>query len=141
MRLLFLGDVVGRSGRAAVIERLMCAFSVDYGAIAEQMLGDVAVLAGEGLRVVRSHHERWDGAGYPDKLSGREIPVGARVFAVADALDAMTSDRGYNEVKTVEEAAEELVRLDTQFDRRITSMLQWLVAEGTLNKEERDLHE
>jgi response regulator RpfG family c-di-GMP phosphodiesterase len=63
--------------------------------LGEQMLGGVAFLQGEGLRVVRSHHERWDGAGYPDGMAGTEIPLGARIFAVADALDAMTSDRPY----------------------------------------------
>jgi cyclic di-GMP phosphodiesterase len=65
--------------------------------LGEQMLGGVAFLQGEGLRVVRSHHERWDGAGYPDGLAGEDIPLAARVFAVADALDAMTSDRPYRE--------------------------------------------
>jgi len=63
--------------------------------IGEQMLGGVAFLRGPGLAVVRSHHERWDGSGYPDRLGGAEIPLGARVFAVADTLDAMTSDRVY----------------------------------------------
>jgi ribonuclease P protein subunit RPR2 len=63
--------------------------------LGEQMLGGVAFLQGDGLRVVRSHHERWDGAGYPDGLAGEDIPLAARVFAVADALDAMTSDRPY----------------------------------------------
>jgi response regulator RpfG family c-di-GMP phosphodiesterase len=63
--------------------------------LGEQMLDHVAFLRGEGLRIVRSHHERWDGRGYPDGLAGDEIPLGARVFAVADALDAMTSDRPY----------------------------------------------
>src|SRR5262249_5481158 len=57
--------------------------------LGEQMLGGVPLLAGEGIRVVRSHHERWDGRGYPDRLVGDEIPLGARVFAVADTLDAM----------------------------------------------------
>jgi diguanylate cyclase (GGDEF)-like protein/putative nucleotidyltransferase with HDIG domain len=46
-------------------------------------------------QMVRSHHERWDGAGYPDRLAGQEIPASARILAVADALDAMTSDRPY----------------------------------------------
>ena len=63
--------------------------------LGEQMLGGVAVLQGEGLKVVRHHHERWDGGGYPDGLCGTDIPIGARIFAVADALDAMTSDRPY----------------------------------------------
>ena len=63
--------------------------------LGEQMLGGVALLQGDGLKVVRNHHERWDGAGYPDGLVGYDIPLPARIFAVADALDAMTSDRPY----------------------------------------------
>jgi HD-GYP domain-containing protein (c-di-GMP phosphodiesterase class II) len=47
------------------------------------------------LPVVRGHHERWDGTGYPDRLKGEQIPLTARVVAVADAFDAMTSDRPY----------------------------------------------
>jgi HD-GYP domain-containing protein (c-di-GMP phosphodiesterase class II) len=49
----------------------------------------------EAALVVRFHHERWDGSGYPDGLAGEEIPINARVFAVADVLDAMTTDRPY----------------------------------------------
>ncbi len=49
----------------------------------------------EAAKVVRSHHERWDGTGYPDGLRGEEIPLAARVFAVADVLDALTTDRPY----------------------------------------------
>jgi ribonuclease P protein subunit RPR2 len=60
-----------------------------------QILGGVGLLDGNGIDVVRHHHERWDGSGYPDKLAGDEIPLCARIFAVADALDAMTSDRPY----------------------------------------------
>jgi response regulator RpfG family c-di-GMP phosphodiesterase len=63
--------------------------------LGEAMLSGVAFLQGEGLRIVRSHHERWDGGGYPDGVAKTEIALGARIFAVADALDAMTSDRPY----------------------------------------------
>jgi response regulator RpfG family c-di-GMP phosphodiesterase len=76
--------------------------------LGEQVLGGVAFLRGEGLRVVRSHHERWDGGGYPDGLSGTEIPLSARVFAVADALDAMTSDRPYRPAGSWQEAGREI---------------------------------
>ncbi len=66
-----------------------------HTAIGEELLKRVPLLEGEGLRVVRSHHERWDGSGYPDGLAGADIPIGARIFAVADALDAMTDRRHY----------------------------------------------
>jgi ribonuclease P protein subunit RPR2 len=84
------------------------------------MLGGVAFLQGEGLRIVRSHHERWDGAGYPDRLSGEDIPLGARVFAVADTLDAMTSDRPYRRALPWRAAREEIGRLaGSQFDANV----------------------
>jgi ribonuclease P protein subunit RPR2 len=85
--------------------------------LGEQMLGGVAFLQGEGLRVVRSHHERWDGAGYPDGTAGTDIPLGARIFAVADALDAMTSDRPYRSALPWAAAAREIVaESGKQFD-------------------------
>jgi putative nucleotidyltransferase with HDIG domain len=54
--------------------------------------------------VIRSHHERWDGRGYPDGLRGEEIPLTARVFAVADVFDAMTSERPYRPVSSLADA-------------------------------------
>ncbi len=57
-----------------------------------------------GKEIVRHHHERWDGAGYPSKLKGMEIPLGARVIAVADSFDAMTSDRPYRRAFSHEKA-------------------------------------
>src|SRR5256885_17045361 len=72
------------------------------------MLGGVAFLQGQGLLVVRSHHERWDGDGYPDGIGGEEIPLAARIFAVADTLDAMTSDRPYRRRGSWEAAGGEI---------------------------------
>jgi HD-GYP domain-containing protein (c-di-GMP phosphodiesterase class II) len=70
--------------------------------------------------IVRSHHERWDGQGYPDKLKGEEIPLLARIVAVADAFDAMTSNRPYHpekKGKTPDEAFEEVQKQSgLQFD-------------------------
>ncbi len=77
--------------------------------VGAELLAGVALLRGEGLRVVRSHHERWDGAGYPDHLAETQIPLGARIFAVADALDAMTSDRPYRRAVPWGGAVEEIV--------------------------------
>jgi ribonuclease P protein subunit RPR2 len=66
--------------------------------------------------IVRSHHERWDGAGYPDGLTAEEIPLGARLFAVADAFDAMTTQRPYRKAMTVDDAILELnMKAGTQF--------------------------
>jgi ribonuclease P protein subunit RPR2 len=62
--------------------------------IGEEIVRGIDFLAG-ARQVVRSHHERWDGAGYPDRLAGEQIPLAARVFAVADTFDALTSDRPY----------------------------------------------
>jgi ribonuclease P protein subunit RPR2 len=59
-----------------------------------EIIGHIEFL-GDAAAVVRSHHERWDGGGYPDRLAGEEIPIAARVFAVADVLDALTSRRPY----------------------------------------------
>jgi len=85
--------------------------------LGEAMLSGVAFLKGEGLKVVRSHHERWDGRGYPDGLSGDEIPLGARIFAVADALDAMTSHRPYRRAMSWDSARTEILnQRKRQFD-------------------------
>jgi ribonuclease P protein subunit RPR2 len=85
--------------------------------LGEQLLRGVSFLRGTGLEVVRSHHERWDGTGYPDRSGGTDIPVAARVFAVADALDAMTSDRPYRRALSWAAAGRELVEQSgKQFD-------------------------
>src|SRR2546430_4928930 len=76
--------------------------------LGEAMLSGVAFLQGEGLKIVRSHHERWDGRGYPDELSGSDIPIGARIFSVADALDAMPSNRPYRRAMSWSRAREEI---------------------------------
>jgi ribonuclease P protein subunit RPR2 len=72
---------------------------------------------GEAVEIVRSHHERFDGTGYPRGLRGQDIPLAARIFAIADSFDAMTSDRPYRSALTTEEAvAEILAGSGTQFD-------------------------
>jgi HD-GYP domain-containing protein (c-di-GMP phosphodiesterase class II) len=71
---------------------------------------------------VLHHHERWDGAGYPDGLVGEEIPLGARILFVADAYDAMTNDRVYRSRLADDEALAELERCSgTQFDPEIVA--------------------
>src|SRR5918997_886300 len=83
-----------------------------------------SILAGAHLEDVSAwvlaHHERVDGTGYPNGLSGTEIPLEARILAVADAYEAMTSDRVYRSAISADEAIAELERCaGTQFDRRV----------------------
>jgi putative nucleotidyltransferase with HDIG domain len=85
------------------------------------VIGDEIVRGIEFLtdarQVVRSHHERWDGEGYPDNLAGQRIPLPARVFAVADTLDALTSDRPYRAAASFDDARAVIAAgAGTQFD-------------------------
>jgi putative nucleotidyltransferase with HDIG domain len=74
------------------------------------------------LALIRNHHERWDGNGYPDQLREDEIPLGARILAVADALDAMTSDRPYRAARTFEYAKTEILKGSaTHFDPEVVT--------------------
>ena len=82
---------------------------------------------------VLHHHERWDGGGYPHGLKGREIPVEARVLAVADAFDAMTSPRPYRRSFTIERALEEVGRCaGTQFDPQVAAAFLEVWSRGVL---------
>ena len=85
------------------------------------VIGERILVAAPALvpvaRLVRSSHERWDGEGYPDRLAGTEIPLGARIVAVCDAFDAMTAERPYREPRSKQEALAELHRCaGSQFD-------------------------
>jgi putative two-component system response regulator len=106
--------------------------------LGEAMLSGVVFLKGEGLRIVRSHHERWDGRGYPDGLVRDEIPLGARIFAVADALDAMTSNRPYRRALSWSAARAEIVgQRKRQFDPDVVDA--FLTAEPDLRNIRREL--
>lgn len=86
-----------------------------------QMIGPMRRIVSERtLEVIRSHHERFDGDGYPDRLKGEQIPLAARIFSVVDAYDAMTTNRPYREALTFEEAIARLRSgAGTQFDPAI----------------------
>jgi putative nucleotidyltransferase with HDIG domain len=87
----------------------------------------------EAIPYVLYHHERWDGSGYPSGKSGEQIPVEARVLAVADAFDAMTSDRPYRRALTRAHALLEVERCaGTQFDPEIARVFLELFAEAEL---------
>ncbi len=91
--------------------------------IGERMLGGIDFLR-PALPIIRHHHERWDGMGYPDGLLGDEIPIGARIVSVCDAFDAMTSDRPYRKALPVGVACEEIMKhASLQFDPECASLL------------------
>ncbi|MFY9554763.1 MAG: HD domain-containing phosphohydrolase [Blastocatellia bacterium] len=100
---------------------------VDYGA---QILRGIDFLEGAG-EIVAQHHERYDGSGYPRRFEGDQICLGARIFAVADAVDAMTSDRPYRAARSFEDAAEELIRCSgAHFDPLVVQAFTELPLDG-----------
>jgi putative nucleotidyltransferase with HDIG domain len=95
------------------------ALVVQHPVVGAEIVRDIEFLA-RPMQVVRHHHEHWDGSGYPDGLAGEEIPVSARVFAVADVLDALTSDRPYRAASPLHVARQMIVcESGTHFDPRV----------------------
>jgi len=108
-----------------------------------QMLRKIPFLS-EAAEIVFTHQEHYDGSGYPRNLRGNEIPVGARIFAVADTLDAITSDRPYRVARTFDAAREEILRCSgTQFDPDVVEVYLripnevWLELRSEINGENR----
>jgi len=114
-------ELLQKPGRYSATERRLIESHVVLG---EQLLSGVSFMSDGCLAIVRSHHERWDGGGYPDGLAREAIPLGARVFAVADTLDAITSDRPYRRAQTWEYALDEIgAQSGRQFDAEVVSAL------------------
>ena len=104
-------------------------FMQTHSVIGERILGAAPALT-EAARLVRASHERWDGTGYPDRLAGELIPLGARVIAVCDAYEAMVSSRPYRSRMSAEVALEELRRCaGTQFDPAVVEAFCSVAAE------------
>jgi HD-GYP domain-containing protein (c-di-GMP phosphodiesterase class II) len=92
------------------------------------MLSKIGGLLGEVGSIVRSCHERWDGAGYPDGLAGERIPLIARIVCCTDAFSAMTTDRPYRAARSADEAVAELRRCaGTHFDPRVVEAVAAVV--------------
>lgn len=103
--------------------------------IGVEMIKDIEYLA-PAIPVIRHHHERWDGSGYPDGLAGKEIPLGARIVAIADSLDAMCTVRPYQSAHTPEQAYEEIVQSSgTLYDPEVVSAFQKIWDEIRKNME------
>lgn len=137
----FLHDI----GKVGVPEAVLCkpgplddaewAVMREHPAIGAQIVSPIRFLAG-AVEIVRSHHERWDGAGYPRGLRGEEIPLAARVFSVADSFDAMTSDRPYRAALPLQRTLAEIRDgAGTQFDPNVARAFLELVDEGGLDLE------
>jgi putative nucleotidyltransferase with HDIG domain len=114
-------ELLHKAGRLSADEhRRVLEHAVIGARILEPLLGDHPLV----LAVVRWHHEWADGSGYPDGLPSDQVPLAARIVAVADAFDAMTSDRPYRVARSTHSATDELVRCaGTQFDPRCVGAL------------------
>lgn len=116
-------------GKAGPLDDAEMAIIREHPRQGYQMLRGLLFL-GTALDVVLSHHERWDGRGYPNGLAGVEIPLSARIFAVVDTYDAITSDRPYRPARPHAEAAAELVRVSgSQLDPRLVRTFLSIPAE------------
>jgi HD-GYP domain-containing protein (c-di-GMP phosphodiesterase class II) len=138
----FLHDI----GKVGVPESVLCkpgpldddewAVMREHPAIGAQIVSPIRFLAG-AVEIVRTHHERWDGGGYPRGLRGEEIPLAARIFAVVDSFDAMTSDRPYRAAMSLERALGEVRGgAGSQFDPAVADAFLSLVDEGGLSVDE-----
>ncbi len=104
--------VLGKKGSLTDEEWALMRLHPETG---RRILDGIPFLAG-AKQIVFAHHERWDGQGYPRGLRGEEIPLGARVFPIADSFDAMTSDRPYRKAMDTESARHEITEGNgTQF--------------------------
>ncbi len=124
-------EVLGKPGPLSDEEwRLMRPHTL----VGERMLSVLPAMA-PVAKLIRSSHERWDGAGYPDALAAEEIPVGARIIGICDAYEAMTEERPYREPLSVPEALAELRdNAGTQFDPKLVGLFCELVVEGVAEK-------
>jgi diguanylate cyclase (GGDEF)-like protein len=113
-------EILHRAGPLSEGERQ---FMRQHTVIGERIL-HVAPALRNVARLVRTSHERWDGEGYPDRLRGEEVPLGARIIAACDAYDAMVSERPYQTSRSHADAISELRRhAGTQFDPRVVELL------------------
>src|SRR3954462_2290373 len=139
---LRVGGPLHDIGKLAVSDEVLCkegrlddaelAQIREHPKIGAKLLLRVTTLR-DAIPYVLYHHERWDGTGYPTGKAGEEIPVEARVLAIADAFDAMTSDRPYRSALTHEEALAEVERCaGTQFDPKIARVFLEVFREAEL---------
>lgn len=138
---LFLTAMLHDIGKIGIPDQILCktsplteeeyAIIKTHPVIGEQILKNITEMPGIAIGA-RWHHERYDGKGYPDGLQGKEIPETARIIGVADAYDAMTSNRTYRRKMAQEEVRGQIVRgRGTQFDPQFADIMLQLMAEDT----------
>lgn len=119
-------EIINKPGKLNDEEWAIIKQHPGYG---QEMLDQVGGALSEAGEVVRAHHERWDGNGYPDGLRGEAIPVEARIITACDSFSAMTTTRSYRKAMSQEEALEELRRCSgSQFDPSVVEALERVVA-------------
>jgi len=131
---------IGKIGtRESVMEKQGPLTPEEYDHVKQHVIIGSQILAplhhlGSVINHVRSHHERWDGSGYPDGLKGEDIPVGARVIGAAEVFDALTTSRPYQDKLTPEQAVEHMAQLSgTVLDPKVYEALATVVLRrGTL---------
>jgi HD-GYP domain-containing protein (c-di-GMP phosphodiesterase class II) len=103
----------------------------EHPLLGERIVAPISYLSGIPRQVIGGHHERWDGSGYPRRLEGDRIPLPARIFALADAYDSMTSDQPHRRALPVDIAIEEIEHeAGKQFDPTLTPIFLELIREG-----------
>src|SRR5262249_42281141 len=119
-------EIIRKPGKLTPEERAVIETHTVEGELILQRVGGELAAVG---RIVRSCHERWDGAGYPDRLAGENIPLEARIVCAGDAFSAMTPDRPYSRARPIEDALAEMQRCaGTQFDPQVVEALVAVVA-------------
>jgi HD-GYP domain-containing protein (c-di-GMP phosphodiesterase class II) len=140
----FLHDI----GKVGVPEHILCKegpltgeeWSVmrNHPVVGAQIIAPITFLTG-AVELIRHHHERFDGSGYPDGLRAEQIPLAARIFAVADSFDAMTSDRPYRGAMRVDRALAEIDGgAGTQFDPEVVRVFVRMIEEGPSTASDED---
>jgi HD-GYP domain-containing protein (c-di-GMP phosphodiesterase class II) len=134
LKQLQYGGILHDIGKIGIVESILCkqsrltdaemAIMREHPAIGDSIIGPVSFLSGV-RSCVRSHHERWDGTGYPDKIKGEDIPLLARIVACADTFDACTSTRPYQKAMPLEQAMQILDKLSgAQLDPKVVAALR-----------------
>ena len=110
----------------------------EHPAIGAAILASFSAFQGS-VDIVKHHHERWDGHGYPDRIKGDAIPLGSRIISVVDAFDSMTADRPYRRGMSIDDAVERLKNgIGSQFDPTVcATFIQVLIEQGTYLPHER----